>query len=278
MISKLDWYTYKYRLRRRELKIFFFKFPKKIFKEVLELGAGDGFQSTILTNYASRLISTDINPDLLAKKSTNSIEYRICDAEEFENIFKEKQFDFIFSSNLLEHLPYPQKALNSIYNKLKDDGLTIHVMPNPLWKIINLVSYIPYNILRILKSRTNKTNNKRPSQVVRNKNNDIKRQFGNNPKIIRKKKSRLYRLFIQKIHGASSNHLKELYDFSRFRWKKEFKKANFEIIKIINGIVSSGYGFRFNYIREILEKIGISTEYIYIAKKKGKESAYTKYI
>ena len=47
----LDYLPYLHKVREYEIKIIFAKCPKKIFKRCLELGAGDGFQSTILTKY-----------------------------------------------------------------------------------------------------------------------------------------------------------------------------------------------------------------------------------
>ena len=41
--------------RKKELDIIFSKCPKKIFKTGLELGAGDGFQSTIITKFVMRV-------------------------------------------------------------------------------------------------------------------------------------------------------------------------------------------------------------------------------
>lgn len=70
---KADWLTYLHSLKRKEIKIIFSKCPNKIFNKCLEIGAGDGFQSTILTKYVSELICIDINPDILKKKVRNQL-------------------------------------------------------------------------------------------------------------------------------------------------------------------------------------------------------------
>jgi Methylase involved in ubiquinone/menaquinone biosynthesis len=150
MKIKTEWLPWLHNYRERELYLIFSKCPEKLFKKGLELGAGDGFQSTLLTKYFSKLISTDYNPNILRKESTESIEYHICDAEEVDKMFGKKEFDFVFSSNLLEHLPNPHRALRGIYEVLKDDGVTIHVMPSPFWKLCHLSLYIPNMCVRAL--------------------------------------------------------------------------------------------------------------------------------
>jgi SAM-dependent methyltransferase len=125
MKIKAEWLPWLHNYRKRELDLIFSKCPEGMFRSGLELGAGDGCQSTLLAKYFSELISADYNPDRLQKESSGSIEYRICDAEETGNIFGKGQFDLAFSSNLLEHLPHPGRSLSGIHNVLKDDGITI---------------------------------------------------------------------------------------------------------------------------------------------------------
>lgn len=284
MTPKADWITYIQNLKKRELSNIFSKCPKKIFEKGLELGAGDGFQSTLLTKFVSHLISTDYNSNRLKKKNTKSIEYHICDAEQLDKYFEKNQIDLIFSSNLLEHLVNPNRTLITIYGLLRADGITIHVIPNPFWKILSLLLYIPNNILRILNTKTKNNvhkNNQNQKEICFHKKEKksikIKHGSGNNPKLVRKRKPSLYRFLIQEPHGVSSNNIIEILAFSKFRWKKEFKKANLNFIRVIKGPVSSGYGFGFERLRNFLENIGFSTEYIYIATKEGKKSPYSIY-
>ena len=75
--------------------------PNDIFREALELGAGDGFQSQFLTRCAKKVLCTDLNADRLGRKPHSRIAYEICDAEALP--YESGRFDFIFSSNLLEH-------------------------------------------------------------------------------------------------------------------------------------------------------------------------------
>ena len=49
---------------------------------------------------------------------------------------------------------------------------------------------------------------------------------------------------------------------------KDFERNDFEVIDILNGPISSGYGLGFDWLKNVLYTIGITTEYIYILKKK----------
>ena len=269
--------------KKRELDLIFSECPEKLFQTGLELGAGDGFQSILLAKYVSKLISTDLNPNKLKRESNKSIEYVICDAEEIKEYFNKRQFDLVFSSNLLEHLPNPDKALNGIYDVLKDDGITIHVMPSPFWKFCYLLLYYPNLCVSVLEEMTEKDgDSKKIGKMIRKlkgSTNNLEQnkqgpQLGNNPKIQRAPRSFMYRLLVPEPHGVSISHVKEFYAFSKYRWIKQFEKANLDLVKIIKGPVSSGHGFGLNFIRNILERLGVTSEYIYIAIKKGQHSRY----
>lgn len=47
------------------------------------------------------------------------------------NIIKEKSYDFVFASHILEHVVNPLKGLSEITRVLKDDGICILILP---WK------------------------------------------------------------------------------------------------------------------------------------------------
>ena len=49
-------------IRRREIDLIFGEYADKSFDRGLELGAGDGFQATLIGHYVRELYSTEINP------------------------------------------------------------------------------------------------------------------------------------------------------------------------------------------------------------------------
>jgi SAM-dependent methyltransferase len=279
---KAEWLSWRRNYRKRELNLIFSECPKKLFQTGLELGAGDGFQSTLLTKYVSKLICTDFNPDRLKRESSESIEHRICDAEEVGEIFGRRQFDLVYSSNLLEHLPNPDRALSGICEVLKDDGITIHVMPSPFWKLCHLLLHIPNLCAIVLEKTTEKGGLTWMLRKIRESTYNSERNrdelgFENNPKIQRNPRSFIHRLLAPEPHGVSDSNIKEFYAFSKSRWKKEFEEANLDLVKIIKGPVASAYGFGFDRIRSVLERLGFTSEYIYILVRNGENSHYLNY-
>jgi SAM-dependent methyltransferase len=276
MKIKKGWQNLRGEFRAKEIQRIFADCPENAFHTGLEIGAGDGIQSTLLTKYISKLISTDINPNRLTRESTESIDYRICDAEEIAEIFDKQKFDIVFSSNLLEHLPNSQKAIKDICRVLKDDGITINIMPSPFFAFCLISLYIPNQVVRIVERITEKGGTKWFIHKVRGFKEDAAVEqssaFDNNPKTMPQKRPFIRKLLIPPPHGISQSIAKELFMFRQRRWIREFERADFSIEKIIKGPVSSGYGFGWDSLSKLAEMFGLTSEYIYIATKKGYKS------
>lgn len=288
MKIKADYDTLLHWHRRRQLEAIFSKCPENLFSSALELGAGDGFQSKLLGRYVSRLIATDYNPAILELDANEAVEYRVCDAEIVDEAFKGEQFDLVFSSNLLEHVEDPQKVLKGICKVLKEDGITIHIMPNRFWKVLHLVLYIPNRIVSFLERSSNPTWRKQKLRWLLGSqraeggglpspDRGAGEMLGRNPKTKRRSRSFICRLFLPEPHGVSSTNLAELSRFSKVRWKREFERAGLELVAVKKGKVLSAYAFGCDRIRRMLESMGLSTEYVYVARMKGKTSRYCQY-
>lgn len=279
MNIKMSWRCYYDGLRKREFEAIFAGCPDKLFEAALELGAGRGVQARLLTKYAGTIISTDLNPAVIHNEPAPSVTYALCDAEDVGSHFAPEQFDLVFSSNLLEHLPSIGPALNGMCQVLRDDGIMIHVMPSPFWKVCHVCLHIPNQVISLLEKVTEPGG---PTKLVRKvtgrKGSPPQEQrFGNNPKLQRKPRSAIYRLLIPKPHGVSAGNIEEWYAFSINQWKAEFTKAHLKVLKINKGPVFSGYGFGLDRVRRLLERLGLTSEYIYIVVKEGHESPYQRY-
>jgi len=214
MKIKAEWVEYIHNIRKREVENIFKKFPNtKLFNIGLELGAGDGYVSQLISQYVKYLICTDYNPNRLRVKKKKGLEIVICDAEVIDKLFKKRKFDLIFSSNLLEHLPDVHSALNGIYNILRDDGITIHIMPNTFWKLIQLFFFYPDRIITLIEKITSNElkinldliyNKFSKSRIVEQPN------LGNNPKFRKKNYNYLLSLLLPTPHGAYKSNLEEI--------------------------------------------------------------------
>ncbi|MBU1178438.1 class I SAM-dependent methyltransferase [Patescibacteria group bacterium] len=266
MITDFD--TYLHKFRQREIELLFEKVPAKALGQGLELGAGDGFQSTLLAKYFNNLICTEYTDEKLIRRDIPNVRYQACDAEDLP--FAQDQFDFIFSSNLLEHLPNIDKALAGMYKVLKNDGLMIHVMPNRTWKFLLILLYYPY----LLKMSFNFKEFKQKLHGKQEKDVDP-----NNPK---KEQSRSRLAWLKylwpQIHGAYKSHWAEFIGYGQKRWLKLFAQNNFTVVKVRADMpLVSGYNLELNKTRSVLKKLGLTSSYAYIITKKGKESPLLKY-
>ena len=270
MHFKPDWALYLNDIRTIGITKAFHNVPKKTFKEALELGAGNGFQSSLLTIYCNLLVSTEINDERLEIKDIKNVNYQICDALKIKDFFEEKKFDLIYSSNMLEHITEQEKVLQGCMHCLKDDGIIIHTMPSVFWKICQLFFFYPNLFLNAIASIKRKILNKQRTPVKKNTK-------GNNFDIKNQKKTKWKEKFIPPIHGVSRTHLGEFMAFRKKHWISVFEKADFNIINIRKGAVASGYGFGLNKFRALIDKLGLTSEYIYIAEKKGCDTHFESY-
>lgn len=243
-----------HKIRKEEIEVIKDLFHNCKQKSILELGCGDGFQSKLLKNYFNSIISTDLNEQRMNFDLINQgITLEVLDAELVGENYSKESFDFIFSSNMVEHLPNYKKCLHGIKKVLKNDGIAIIILPNSLWRLSTIIFHYPFKIKGLFK-------------IIFGKRKLKEKPSGNNLKIS-KKNNRILNLLFPKAHGAYKNSLVELYEFSKYKWEKVFLKSGFQIIEIRKGPLSSGYRFGFHKIKKLLAKIGLTTEYIYVLKK-----------
>jgi len=273
-----DWQTYLHTLRRREIEAIFWQCPPACFARGLELGAGDGFQSGLLARYTRELVVTDYYPGILNLPDTATMTHRMCDAERVGETFAAGEFDLIFSSNVLEHLPRVGEALAGIHRALRDDGLAIHVMPSPFWKLCQMVGFYPNFVLaRLERYSVRRAGRKAAATGQTGAAAGPTGTWDNNPKVEGRRYSYLRRLLWATPHGAANSNLEEFRTFRPAHWRTRLAAAGFNLLRVIRGPVSSGYGFGLDPARVFLERAGLASEYVYITCKTGYPSPFQVY-
>lgn len=267
MTIKADWQTYLHDLRRREAEIIFRRLAGTKFNRALELGAGDGFLSRILARYSHDLLCTEINQERLKPVDLPNVRYQVLDAEGVGDTFEAKTFDFIFSSNLLEHLPDADRAIRGMAKVLTDEGIAVHVLPNRTWKITTILCYLPNKMIVTLDKLVSGRLFKR-RQGHKFGHSYKQRYGGNNQNIGPKRQSRLTKLFLPPVHGVSGNTAAELSAFGEEHWIKKFEAAGFEVQAILKMPFSSGYGFGFARVSGLMERLGLSSATAFVLRKK----------
>jgi len=248
-------------LRRREVEAVLRDVPDDVFEDVLELGAGDGAQSRLIAHSARMVLCTDLNEERLVLDPHPKITYGICDAEDMP--YEAARFDLIYSSNVFEHLPHPDRALSELHRVLRDDGVMVHVIPNRFWKLLQLALFYPTQVVTaaeiVLPGRPARKNEARPSR-------------GNN--LSSDGPSFLRRNIWPPVHGEYTGHVSEFMGMGGTFWKRKFEEGGFDLAGRIRGLPAhSPYRFGLEWPRRATESLGLSSCNGYVLTKRGYESS-----
>jgi len=110
---------------------------------VLDLGCGEGYCLTLVPN-AKKIVGIDISKVAL-KRAKALIKERNIDATlEFgdaQALEMDEKFDKILCSEVLEHVPNPEKVMKNVYSLLNPNGLLVVSIPDEL-RIQRMMSLI----------------------------------------------------------------------------------------------------------------------------------------
>lgn len=234
-------------MRKKEFEMVFRDIAIYPHLRILEIGCGDGFQSSLLRKYGNYVVSTD-----LTTERTLNLDI-ICDAEYLP--FKNSSFDIVYSSNVLEHIRDRDKGLSEMKRALSDDGLIIIMVPTSVWKVLSLLVYYPvmgcYVINAIKKKLMNRSNSK----------------ISGNSKIntsIRRPRDYL-KFLLPGVHGEYQNSIEEFNAFRISSWKRLLRANGLEIIKTKKTLLYSPPEFPIVPAVD-LSKLGICSTVAFISK------------
>lgn len=191
---------------------------------VLELGGGNGLQARTLADAGLEVVSLDIE----AAGETMFYPVQIYDGRNIP--FEAGSFDYVFSSNALEHVEGIDGLLRETARVLKPGGLAIHIMPTALWRFWTSAAHYPY-ILKFLATRRHSipTHGEVPSVGAALRRRGLAGMVA--------------RVLLPPSHGGQVSSLRELYHFSRRYWRRTFARAGFEIVRMsASPAFYTGYG------------------------------------
>jgi 2-polyprenyl-3-methyl-5-hydroxy-6-metoxy-1,4-benzoquinol methylase len=97
-------------------------------RRVLDVGCAYGYTSRVLADLGYETFGVDISTyGIKQAKNLNSDQLLVCDAQT-SMPFKAGTFELVTCFDVLEHLPYPEKALVSMFNVCK--GTLVCTTPN----------------------------------------------------------------------------------------------------------------------------------------------------
>ncbi|MCI5058783.1 MAG: class I SAM-dependent methyltransferase [Flavobacteriales bacterium] len=101
-------------------------------KKILDAGCGTGWFSKGASDRGADVTSMDLGEGLLKQVEKKCKSTRVVGSI-LEMPFEDNSFDVVVSSEVIEHIPEPLKAIDEIYRVLKPGGIVILSTPNRLW-------------------------------------------------------------------------------------------------------------------------------------------------
>lgn len=200
----------------------------------LEVGCGDGFESTLLGELSGSIVASDLfskdnhvgsvtfdmaKHNIMSSQSKN-IKLIRCSACQIS--FKENSFDFIFSSSSLEHIKERGLALREMRRVLKPEGHLIIVLPTHMPCLYAYVHTFLYPIARLLQLFV-KNENHIPTFKGESGADSIslwKRFWANHPSFP-----------LPEMHGSYKNIFEEFIQQRPLHWHRLIEANGFKIIK-----------------------------------------------
>lgn len=103
-------------------------------KVVLDLGCGEGFGSSLLADYASRVIAIDADQTAIdearVRFPSDKIDFLRCDAERVADHVDLSQISVVVACEVLEHVFEPELCLRRISDSLPTDAVFFATVPN----------------------------------------------------------------------------------------------------------------------------------------------------
>jgi len=128
----------------------YFRSVEKLLKETdidgveqaIEIGCGEGFSTIRLKNMLpekTTLSASEYVAQLVPKAQKRNPQVRVIQESVYETTHKDNSFDLVFLLEVLEHLDYPDIALQELKRITKPGGYLILGVPRePIWRILNM--------------------------------------------------------------------------------------------------------------------------------------------
>ncbi|WP_051220673.1 class I SAM-dependent methyltransferase [Flavobacterium filum] len=105
-----------------------------------EIGAGEGRSTSILKKLVKNISASEFVEELVNKAKINNPDITIFQESVYELQSEENSVDLIFLLEVLEHLDYPEKALQEI-KRVSKKYLILGVPREPLWCFLNMCRF-----------------------------------------------------------------------------------------------------------------------------------------
>jgi len=111
-------------------------------RRAIEIGCGEGFSTERLHEMlpeSVRMSASEFVAELVPRAQKRNPEIAVIQESVYDLTHEDASFDLVFLLEVMEHLDYPEKALQEIHRVLKPGGVLIVGVPRePLWRVLNM--------------------------------------------------------------------------------------------------------------------------------------------
>lgn len=189
---------------------------------VLEVGAGSGWQSSLLAAKGYDVTSVDVSPP------PDGALVPVLPIDGVSLPFATNTFDVVFSSNVLEHVVDLTGLLAEADRVLRPAGWSVHVVPTPTWRVLTMLTFymsLPSRVLGRLRA-----NQGGGSSELLASDTAVQRT------IVDKLRSMLW----EPPHGEFPSAAAEIWSYRAGAWRRRFLGSL--LAEQPAGVVYTGYG------------------------------------
>ena len=200
--------------------------------DLLEIGAGTGWQAQALSKAGFNVEAIDLPPESGISGHARNRHWPIRDYDGVHIPFPEDSFDIIYSSDVLEHVTTLDALTEEMRRVLRPGGMALHLLPNPQWRLLSLLTYYPgqaVDFIRYLR--------KQAARAAAATQGDSTTPQARPQSLLRKAARRL----LPPTHGAVGSAISEVQRYSRQNWDRYFRQRDWEIVEYSNNeLTASG--------------------------------------
>jgi SAM-dependent methyltransferase len=244
--SELQTWPGHFLLKKTETEILVNGFGVQPHQKVLEVGCGNAFQSALLAGFTRRLVAVDLYE--ADTRNTHSVGMekakRLLECVQIRNVdlaassatdlpFPSTTFDYILSSNALEHIPEKGRALNEIHRVLKPKGKFILVVPTHIASLCAFPRLPLYMLVRAGQIGLRRLSRKKrydgevgSETIVATKSHDAQRSWISSLNAFRRNHPSFP---LPEPHGMYRSIFHELFSQTPRRWSRLIARSNFVI-------------------------------------------------
>jgi SAM-dependent methyltransferase len=197
---------------------------------LIEIGGGSGWQAQEFAAVGYDVASFDLASSQYASRRA----YPVQDYDGHHLPVESNCADIVFSSNVLEHIPHVQAFQTELLRVLKSDGIALHILPTPSWRLWTSATHYPWVAMK-LAGRLTGGKGAQPSSGAGTVAEGPVQQHASLGRTIRN-------VLYPARHGEIGNTVTELYHFSRHRWTRLFEATGWRIDYYgTNGLAYTGH-------------------------------------